>query len=138
MQIDFWVLVAMTILWFAWMTWLSHQNGEDTGKASRDLARCLEGTFPFVKMDLEQWNRHLRKMAHVVVFAVLTVLLGLTLTAASVALPKLPFLVAVSVWAWADEKTKIPIPGRHFSWQDVGLNLMGILMGAGVLWLFAM
>lgn len=129
MQMRFWVLTAMTILWFAWMTWLSHQTGEETGKTSRELAHCLEEALPFVRMDLEQWNCRLRKTAHVAVFAVLTVLLGLTLAAAPVALPKLPFLGAVIVWAWADEKTKIPIPGRHFSWQDVGLNLMGVLTG---------
>ena len=33
------------------------------------------------------------------------------------------------VWAWADEATKPLVQGRHFSWFDVGLNVLGIAIG---------
>lgn len=32
-------------------------------------------------------------------------------------------------WAWADERTKPWIEGRHFSWLDVSLNLLGTAIG---------
>lgn len=133
MYIRFWILAAITCGWFFWMTWLSHQNGEQTGKTSRELALCLEKTLPFMRMDLGQLNHLLRKAAHPVVFGGLAFWMGLTVDAAPVALPYWPFFAATALWAWADERTKLQIPGRHFSWGDVGLNLVGTLVGAGVI-----
>lgn len=39
------------------------------------------------------------------------------------------FMIFPAVWSYADEATKPLIQGRHFSWFDVGLNLLGTVIG---------
>ena len=65
-----------------------------------------------------------------VVFAVFTILLGITLR-----LGGYPCwgVIGVVVWSYIDEATKPLIQGRHFSWVDVGLNLIGVVIGCMVL-----
>lgn len=116
------IFLAFTILWFLFMTYLSHQDGEHTGKTSRELAEKLS----FLDSDINILNGRLRRLAHVVVYAVLAVLLGTTLELSGHS----PWLTAGAiVWAWADEATKPLVQGRHFSWLDVGRNVLGIVIG---------
>ncbi len=115
----------LLFLWLLFMTYLSHQDGVHTAVFSRRLAEQLGG-----KADAEKINRingKLRRFAHVFVFFVLTVLCG-------VAFDRYIWIVAVGLWAWADEATKPWIEGRHFSWYDVGLNLIGVGIGVLVVW----
>ena len=80
----------------------------------------------FLDSDINILNGRLRRLAHVVVYAVLTVLLAITLKLGGYS----PCLTAGTiVWAWADEATKPLVQGRHFSWFDVGLNVLGIAIG---------
>ena len=67
----FYIFLIFTILWFLFMTYLSHQDGEHTGRTSRELAEKLS----FLDSDINILNGKLRRLAHVVVYAVLTVLL---------------------------------------------------------------
>lgn len=118
----FYICLTLTVIWFIFMTFLSHQDGEHTGKTSRELAEYLH----FLNTDINELNGRLRRIAHLVVFVVLTVLLGLTLQ-----LGELPigWIGIVTVWSYVDEATKPWIQGRHFSWFDVGLNLVGTFIG---------
>ena len=118
----FYIFLGFTILWFLFMTYLSHQDGEHTGRTSRELAEKLS----FLDSDINILNGRLRRLAHVVVYAVLTVLLGTTLELGGHS----SWLTAGAiVWAWADEATKPLVQGRHFSWLDVGRNVLGIVIG---------
>lgn len=118
----FYVFLGFTILWFLFMTYLSHQDGEHTGRTSRELAEKLS----FLDSDINILNGRLRRLAHVVVYAMLTVLLAITLKLGGYS----PWLTAgIIVWAWADEATKPLVQGRHFSWFDVALNVLGIAIG---------
>ena len=120
----FYIFLGFTILWFLFMTYLSHLVGEHTGRTSRELAEKLSA-LDFLDSDINILNRRLRRMAHVVLYAVLAFLLGITLKLGGYSLG----LMAVAVvWAWADEATKPLVQGRHFSWFDVGLNVLGIGM----------
>ena len=121
----FYILLIATLIWFLFMTFLSHQDGEHTGKASWELAKHLR----FLDGDVNDLNGKLRRIAHIVVFAVLTVLLGFTLQFGE--LP-IGWIVIVVVWSYVDEATKPWIQGRHFSWFDVGLNLIGTFLGGTV------
>ena len=122
----FYIFLGFTILWFLFMTYLSHQDGEHTGRTSRELAEKLS----FLDSDINILNGRLRRLAHVVVYAVLTVLLVITLKLGGCS----PWLTAGAiVWAWADEATKPLVQGRHFSWLDVGLNVLGIVIGILIL-----
>ena len=121
----FYIFLGFTILWFLFMTYLSHQDGEHTGRTSRELAEKLSA-LDFLDSDINILNGRLRRLAHVVVYAVLAVFLGTTLELGGHS----PWLtVGTIVWAWADEATKLLVQGRHFSWFDVGLNVLGIGIG---------
>lgn len=118
----FYIFLGFTILWFLFMTYLSHQDGEHTGRTSRELAEKLS----VLDSDINFLNGRLRRLAHVVVYAVLTVLLAITLKLGGYSL----WLTAGTiVWGWADEATKPLVQGRHFSWLDVGRNVLGIALG---------
>lgn len=118
----FYVFLILTILWFLFMTYLSHQDGEHTGRTSRELAEKLS----FLDSDINILNGRLRRLAHVAVYAVLTILFAITLKLGGY----FPCLTAATiVWAWADEATKPLVQGRHFSWFDVGSNVLGIAIG---------
>ncbi|WP_373218865.1 hypothetical protein [Ruminococcus sp. 5_1_39BFAA] len=41
-------------------------------------------------------------------------------------------MLIAAVWSYVDEATKPWIQGRHFSWFDVGLNLIGTFIGGAV------
>ena len=98
------------VVWIVFMTALSHTPGEKSGAESRWLARTT-GVDEAV----------LRRAAHVFLFLVLGLFAaeGWGWTGVAVA----------AVWGLVDEATKVWIPGRHFSWIDVGLNLIGCVIG---------
>jgi Predicted integral membrane protein len=112
------------------MTFLSHQNGEQTGKASMELAKKL----CFAGINVNRLNSYLRKAAHVFLFFVFNILLVITLK--SYLLNPLYGVAAAVIWSWADERTKPFIEGRHFSWFDVGLNVCGVMLGWIITFLF--
>ncbi len=117
------IYLGLTVLWFIFMTYLSHQDGEHTGKASLGLAKKLK----FLGSNINKLNSHLRKTAHVFLFFIFILLLNITLKSMEL---QIGYGVIVAVfWAWADEKTKLFIKGRHFSWFDVCLNVLGIALG---------
>lgn len=120
---------AAAAVWFGMMTWLSHQPGPGTSRTSRELAEELHSLLPGIKT--ESLNRLLRRTAHPVLFAGLAVLVGLALQSASCGAGLLPAGIAQLLWCWGDEATKRMVPGRHFSWLDVGLNAAGTLLGSG-------
>ena len=130
MRFAFYLLLILTILWFCFMTWLSHQNGSETAETSRHLAEGLSAIFHC--QNLNQLNGMLRRAAHIVVFSVLTVLTLLTMMAGKINGCWITVCL-ISLWAWLDEATKPLVQGRHFSWRDVGLNLIGVGIGCVVI-----
>lgn len=70
-MVYFWA--ATTILWFALMTYLSHQNGEETSRTSWILAEDVHRIW--ARESTEKINAFLRKAVHIVVFFILTILL---------------------------------------------------------------
>ena len=119
----FYIFLVLTILWFLFMTYLSHQDGEHTGRTSRELAEKLSA-LDFLDSDINILNGRLRRLAHVV-YALLTILLGTTLELGGYSV----WLTAGTiVWAWADEATKPLVQDRHFSWFDVGRNVLGLVI----------
>ena len=62
-------------------------------------------------------------------FAVLTLLTVLTMLAGKIEGRRIAVCLIV-LWSFIDEATKPLIQGRHFFWQDVGLNLIGVGIGS--------
>lgn len=94
---------------------LSHTPGDRSGEESAWLARTTG-----IKEGL------LRGGAHVFLFSILSVFAALGFGWIGIGV--------ATVWTVIDEATKPLIPGRHFSVLDVGLNLIGVVVGIG-LWL---
>lgn len=43
----------------------------------------------------------------------------------------------MGLWVWLDEFSKLSIPERHFSWEDILLNLIGVIIGIIIFILFS-
>ena len=116
------ILLTLTTISFIILFYLSHQNGEDTHETSLNLTNQLS----FLSLDTDTLHANLRRYAHIILFAIFSFLYTLTLHN-----PHYPyyFLAFPLFYTWADEATKVFIPGRHFSWFDVGLNLIGVVIG---------
>ena len=128
------ILLIATLLWLAFVLYLSHQDGEHTAMTSLRLAERFLGWDEGIEPDegVRMLNWKLRRIAHVVVYTVLAVLMlltfgeiwsGHTVTAVII-------LVVIAV---VDEVTKIQIEGRHCSVTDIGLNILGVAIGTAVI-----
>lgn len=121
------------VLWLAVIFFLSGQTGEDTASLSLTITRWLMRFLPGVsEAGLHSW---LRKLAHVGVYFVEGALLYPALRAWLRSVGKGFFLtIAVcALIAAADEAHKALIPGRHCSWDEAVLNVLGAFLGAGLL-----
>lgn len=118
-------LLALSLGWFLLMTWLSHQDGDHTRRMSLFWARAFGHAGEDAEA-LQHRNMALRRLAHPGLFAVWAALVAATRCAGGGAAG---WLAVPLIWAWGDEATKPLVPGRHFSWLDVGLNLAGCLAG---------
>ena len=132
-QIIAWFLF---LLWITLATFLSSQNGANTSETSLRLIRFFAKHVPFVQQHESLCNTILRKMAHVFIFAFLCGFLyfGLFATSRNI---KLAYAGAVSfsiVYALFDEVKKLFISGRHLHWADVGMNVVGVLIGIVILY----
>ena len=123
------ILSLITTIWFCFMTYLSHQNGEGTTELSIGIVEKIIKYFELTNY-YNEIHILIRHLAHIVVFAIFVVLVLLTL--AQKWKSRKIFVIVLSIitlWTWGDEITKISIPGRHFSWRDVLLNFLGVIIG---------
>lgn len=119
------------ILWLGIIFFLSGQTGEQTASLSLSIARWLARFFPGAsEAGLHMW---LRKLAHIGVYFVEGALLfpALRRTLRSAGKGFTATLVLCALIAAADEAHKALIPGRHCSWDEAGLNVLGSFLGAG-------
>ena len=119
------------ILWLAVIFFLSSQTGEQTAAISLAIARWLARLFPGVS--LTSLHLALRKAAHIGVYFVEGALLfpALRRTLRGAGKGFAATLVLCALIAAADEAHKALIPGRHCSWDEAGLNVLGAFLGAG-------
>lgn len=104
------------------MTWLSRQNGSETAETSRHLAEGLKAIFH--SQDLNRLNGKLRRAAHIIVFAVLTLLTLLTMVAGKIE-GRWIAVCLIALWSLIDEATKPLIQGRHFLlWSSFFVTLV--------------
>ena len=109
------IVVTITEIYF------SHQNGNDSGAASKSLSTRIHIS-----------EKMLRTSAHTIFFAVMMVLLCLVCQMYQLRMITSLF---VAVWAVMDEVTKPMMKnGRHCSIKDIGWNLLGVAVG-GCVWM---
>ena len=124
------------ILWLGIIFFLSGQTGEQTASLSLSIARWLARFFPGAsEAGLHMW---LRKLAHIGVYFVEGALLfpALRRTLRGAGKGFAATLVLCALIAAADEAHKALIPGRHCSWDEAGLNVLGAFLGAGAVLIF--
>lgn len=111
-------IILFTVV-FITEVYLSHPNGKDSGVESKALSKRLHLN-----------ERLIRTGAHIGFFAVL-IYLSLFIS---------PWIsIAVILWAIIDEATKPLLKNeRHFSFIDVGWNVVGIMIGVVVWWIVAL
>lgn len=117
MEVSMIVLTALFIAVLAVEAYLSHQNGKDSGAASKSLSNRLHLS-----------DGAIRTGAHIISFAVMTCM------ACAVS-----YLLTMAVIAWAimDEVTKpLMKNGRHCGLIDIGWNLCGCVIGL-IVWIVA-
>lgn len=133
-------LWAVCLLWTAGALWLSWQPGPETAETSLYVSDAvIDAVDGFgIRPDRETLDMRLRLAAHVVVFF----FEGFFLAAAS-------RLSLSRGWAFAAgalsgsaisvlaEVVKPMIPGRHLTWSETGLNVLGAICGAGLLCVFS-
>lgn len=125
------LLWGLTFLWLGICFILSSQNGTQTGQLSMGLSQFIIRLLELSQDSLYLLNSHLRTSAHVVVFWVLTLLGGCASGASSTqhrSAPLWPFFPG-TLFAVLDEVRKANIPGRHCSFSEAGLNVIGCVLG---------
>lgn len=129
------ILVLVTVNWFCFMTYLSHQTGEATTEFSKGIVERIIEYFRIG--DYNEIHYIIRKLAHPFVFCILAILVLFTLAQKWQDRKVYVFaVILISLWTWLDEFTKLSIPGRHFSWYDVSLNFVGVVAGVLIFVLF--
>ena len=131
------VLWIFAFLWLTFCFYLSWQTGEETVGLSLQIARwCYDllSNLHFT-VELESLHMQLRLFAHFGVFFVTGLLMA---GAFLVTFPQrkrfLTFCVAVilcAIIAVLAEVGKLQISGRHLTWSEAGLNVLGALCGVG-------
>lgn len=109
------------------MLYLSHESGEKTIVRSRKIAMLFGERYKIVV------HIGLRKLAHVFLYFVLSVLTRFALGIHSSEQRLLVCLGGLLLTAWADEYTKRYLNDRYFSLLDMILNIAGACLGMGLL-----
>ncbi|MDD3228331.1 MAG: VanZ family protein [Oscillospiraceae bacterium] len=133
----FWLL---TLAWLVVCLFLSSQNGTETGRLSMGLSQAIIRVLKLPPDLLSDINRHLRTVAHVIVFFVLALLGGCASGVSFKNFRTAPLwpLVPCAAIAVLDEVRKAYIPGRHCSYPEAMLNVAGCAMGCAVSFLILM
>ena len=132
------IMWALTALWFGIVFFLSSQTGEQTSSLSQRLALFLGRLFDISESGLPMFHSNLRTAAHVIVYFILSML---AYASVRLSFPKARFSWAYvaaicSLLAVLDEVRKAYIPGRHCSYPEAGLNILGVIAGVLTIALF--
>lgn len=125
------IMWILTMLWFGIVFFLSSQTGEETRSLSQRLAVFLGNFFNVSEADLPVFHSNLRTAAHIIVYFILSML---AYASSRLSFPKTRFswvyvVGTCSLFAVLDEVRKAYIPGRHCSYPEAGLNILGVVAG---------
>lgn len=127
----------VTVLLLGWGTlilFLSFQKGPDTANTSFVFTKSILTIFMNTQPDceiLELWDSYFRLAAHFVLFFLYGMISVLVIKEY-----EKKFLIAFVLGSLSgfllavlSELGKLPIPGRHCDWSEMGLNLLGVCLG---------
>lgn len=125
------LFLVLLVLWSSLYGFLTLQNGAETELTGSALAVFLKQLL-CLEAAPQEIHHALRMGAHVVGFLIEAVLFSFMLRAFRVGHPVLVSFLVCALLAVGTEAVKLGIAGRHFSWNDVGLNMIGLLVGVGI------
>lgn len=127
----------LCILWMLVIFWFSAQAADDSQELSDVFVRLLDALFSLdiMKNDIirDMTSFLVRKAAHMSEYAVLAILLGLTIREYKKEPWLLFALAATAVYAATDEVHQLFVPGRSGQLQDVLIDTAGGALGLGLL-----
>lgn len=125
------LLWCLTAGWLILALFLSSQTGAETGNLSMSISSFIGKALGLAESTTPTINTVIRKAAHIVVYLILS---SFAAAAAIITFTKHRF-----AWLWPlppcvliailDEVRKAAIPGRHCSWGEAGLNVLGCVVG---------
>lgn len=120
--------------WLTLLVCMSSQDGPTTLSTSMVLARFAMRLFGIAAAKLSQVNQMLRTLAHFIGFLILggAVYLSVRVTWPCQRHLTVAAVVLCSVVAVLDELKKVFINGRHLSWAEAGLNVLGVICGVAL------
>lgn len=129
------ISILITTFWFWVMIYLSHQNGKATTELSKRIVEKIIEYFNLTSYNEIHYT--IRKLAHPFVFIIFSILVLFTISLKwNNKRIYICVIILMSLWTWLDEVTKLSITGRHFSWLDTLLNLLGVIIGIIIFILF--
>ncbi len=128
------MLWLVCILWLGVLIWLSSEDGTATAQTSGRLTAFVVALFRLPARDFEKVDHALRTAAHGVGFMILGWLAytALRLTREAIRRPALWVIAVCGPIAVLDEVKKLLIAGRHLSWPEAGLNVLGVCAGVAI------
>ena len=128
------LLWLFCLTWLAVLVWLSSQDGAATAETSIRIAKFLMRLWQIPAARLADVDSLLRTLAHFAGFLVLgcAAFVTVRLTWPKQRHSALWVIALCSPIAVLDEVKKIFIPGRHLSWAEAGLNILGVAVGVTI------
>lgn len=127
----------LCIFWMLVIFWFSAQVADDSQEMSDFFVRLLDALFSLDIMKNEiiqdMTSFLVRKAAHMSEYAILAILLGLTIRAYKKEPWLLLALTATAAYAATDEFHQLFVPGRSGQLKDVLIDTAGGALGLGLL-----
>lgn len=127
----------LCIFWMLVIFWFSAQVADDSQEMSDFFVRLLDALFSLEIMKNEiiqdMTSFLVRKAAHMSEYAVLAILLGLTIREYKKEPWLLLALTATAAYAATDEFHQLFVPGRSGQFKDVLIDTAGGALGLGLL-----
>ncbi|MDD2395827.1 MAG: VanZ family protein [Sphaerochaeta sp.] len=125
------ILWILCLLWLAFLFWLSSEDGASTAHTSQLFSQWVVQLLRLPQEQLAQVDAKLRVAAHFIGFFILGTL---TATASKITWKEakglgLKVIAVGAILAVLDEVKKLYISGRHLSWPEAGLNILGVVGG---------
>lgn len=136
------IYLIFILIYIMILIYLSHQSYEKTSRLSWKLVLLIAKFLNKTQLaviesydDAHLINKYLRKLAHFLLFFILSILIYFYYFNYKY---NISVLIIPLILAFIDEKSKILIKNRHYDFNEFLINLYGVCAGYILCWLFTM
>ena len=135
------ILIVLICVWMIIIFLFSRQDINQSTSLSTKMMHLIGQVLqPFTKVDIKEYIYYhfgslswwIRKCAHVFIFLILSLLIGLLIMTFPSLTPGKASLITVGIgltYAFIDEGHQLLISGRNGSLFDVGIDMIGVITG---------